>query len=491
MTWALRRRMRLAVMGCCGLLAAIAPAFADTDAAYQPAVPGMTQEWLTQWHGPDKLTRYPDLAFAAGPAEPLHIVVDRRIKFQEMVGFGASVTDASAFVLQHFLDDEQRQSLVQELFSREAGIGLDFVRVTIGASDFSLEPYSLDDVPPGETDAGLEHFSIDANREELLPVLRAALAINPQLKVMASPWSAPAWMKTSGSLVKGQLREEAYGPFAQYLSRFVDAFAAEGVPMYAITLQNEPHFEPPNYPGMRLTPAARSRLIGEFVGPLFAERHPQTRILEWDHNWNELDAPLLVLQDPGASRYVSGVAWHCYGGFVAAQSTFHMIRPDKETYITECSGGGWEPPGLDPLTQFAGQLIAGGIRGWAKGVLLWNLALDEDHGPRLGGCPNCRGVVTIDSHDGRVTRNPEYYALAHYSRFVLPGARRIASSQEEGGLDNVAFENPDGSVVLVVVNGSKAGRRFSAGEPGCRFVSALPAHSVGTYVWTNPGKCGL
>lgn len=490
MTLAFLRAAGLAVVASLGLLAALAPAFADSGEASRPPAPGTTQEWLTQWHGPDKLARYPDLAFAAGPVEPLHIAVDRRIRFQEMVGFGASMTDASAFVLQHFLDRDARRALVRELFSRDAGIGLGFVRVPIGASDFSLEPYSLDDVPAGATDPDLAHFSIDRNREELLPVLREARAANPGIKFMASPWSAPAWMKTSGSLIKGQLREEAYGAFAQYLSRFVDAYAAEGVPMYAITLQNEPHFEPGNYPGMRLTPAARSRLIGEYVGPLFAERHPQTRILEWDHNWNELDAPVLVLQDPAASRYVSGVAWHCYGGFITAQSTFHTIHPDIDTYITECSGGGWEPPGLDPLTQFAGKLIAGGVRGWAKGVLLWNLALDQDHGPRLGGCPNCRGVVTIDSRDGGITRNPEYYALAHYSRFVLPGARRIASSQEEGGLDNVAFENPDGSVVLVVANGSGAGRRFSAGEPGCRFVSALPAHGVGTYVWTNPGTCG-
>ena len=194
------------------------------------------------------------------------------------------------------------------------------------------------------------------------------------------------------------------------------------VSIFAITVQNEPHFEPGDYPGMRLDPAQRARFVRQYLGPLNS-----ARILEWDHNWDEPNSPLAVLADSGARRYVSGVAWHCYAGDVSAQSVVHDAYPDKDAYITECSGGDWAPKFADNLAWMVSKLIIGGTRNWARGVILWNLALDEQHGPHTGGCGNCRGVVTIKS-DGTVERNEEYYALAHISRFVPPGARRIAST---------------------------------------------------------------
>jgi glucosylceramidase len=469
----------------CLLLAGPA-AEAKDDAQSKSATP--VKVWLSTVDQTKQLAHEPDIAFETASPLVSNIVIDADTRYQEMVGFGASITDASAWLIQNRLNREQRAALMQELFGRSPGIGLSFTRLTIGASDFSRTHYSLDDMPRGATDPALAHFSIEANRADVLPVVKSALAINPQLRVMASPWSAPGWMKTSDSLIKGSLKPEAYGVFADYLLRYIDAYAAEGVPIYALTLQNEPHFEPGDYPGMRLDPPARARVIGEFLGPRLAKRGAATRILDWDHNWDEPDSPLKVLADPVARSYTAGVAWHCYAGDVAVQARVHDAFPDKETYFSECSGGGWEPLRSEGLVWLTRNLIVGATRGWAKGVLFWNLALDEKYGPHLGGCTDCYGVVRIDSVTGKVTRNQEYYALAHASQFVRPGARRIESSAGTHDLSNVAFRNADdGSLVLIVANSSGEVRKFSASSAGRMFVYELPAKSVATFVWNPKG----
>lgn len=431
------------------------------------------------------LARQTDLPFRAfdAAARSAAIEVDSSRRFQEIVGFGAALTDASAWLIQHRLTIAQRDALLRDLFGPEPGAGFSFLRLDMGASDFALRHYSYDDVPPGETDPQLTHFSIAADRAETLPILRQALAINPRLFIMASPWSAPAWMKTTGSLIKGTLRADAYGAYAEYFRRFLAAYAAEGIPIHAISIQNEPHHEPDDYPGMRLAPAARARFIGAHLGPLLARAGIPTRILEWDHNWDEPDSPLAVLADTVARRYVSGVAWHCYAGDVAAQSLVRDAHPDKDVYFTECSGGGWAPDFGDNLAWTTKNLVIGATRHWARGVLLWNLALDENHGPHLGGCGNCRGVVTIDSRTGAVTRNEEYYALAHASRFVRPGAQRIASTSADG-LESVAFRNADDrSVVLIVLNPGAAPRGFQVRFGASAFAATLPGRAVATYRW--------
>ena len=450
------------------------------------AAQGQTvQAYVTTGDQARLLERVSDVAFKPGTAAPLVIDVDPRQRFQPITGFGAAITDASAWLIQNKMTPAQREALLRELFGPAPGLGLSFTRLTIGASDFSRSHYSFDDMPPGQSDPELRHFSIEPNRADVLPVTQAALQINPQLKVMASPWSAPGWMKSTGSLVQGTLKPEAFAPFARYLSRYVSAYAAEGVPIFAITLQNEPHFEPKDYPGMRVDPAKRAAFIGGHLGPLFAREHPGVRILDWDHNWDEPGSPADVLEDPVAARYVAGVAWHCYGGDVRVQAALHDRWPDKETWFTECSGGEWAKDWPNNLQYFVRTLVIGTTRGWAQGVLLWNLALDENHGPHLGGCKDCRGVVTIDSRTGEVTRNVEYYALAHASRFVRPGARRIWSSSGYRDLDTVAFRNTDGSLALLVTNGAKEARRFAVRVGGRSFAYELPAQSVATFAWAG------
>ena len=234
-------------------------------------------------------------------------------------------------------------------------------------------------------------LSREPDRSARLPLLRQATAINPQLRLIASPWSAPGWMKTTDDLVGGSLRRDAFGPFAWYLLRIIQAYASEGIPLFAVTVQNEPAFEPKDYPGMLIDATARAELIGRHVGPLFAAAGSSTRILEWDHNWDAPAQPLAVLGDTIARRFVSGVAWHCYAGDVRAQDLVHTAHRDKDVYVTECSGGAWAPVFADNLQWLVRTLVIGATRAGARGVALWNLALDEHGGPHLGGCGNCRG----------------------------------------------------------------------------------------------------
>jgi glucosylceramidase len=290
-------------------------------------------------------------------------------------------------------------------------------------------------------------------------------------------------MKSSGSLIKGTLLPRFYGSFAEYFRRWIAAYEAEGLPIFAITLQNEPHHEPNDYPGMRLSPAQRAAMIANHFGPLFTRHNIGAEIWDWDHNWDEIDSPLAVLAHPVARRYVTAIAWHCYGGEITAQSIVHDRYPEKDTYFTECSGGEWAPVWADNLKWNVSKMVIGNARGWARGVALWNLALDENHGPHLGGCGNCRGVVTINSSTGQVTRNPEYYALAHASRFVRPGALRIASS-EPAGLETVAFRNVDDqSTALIVLNTTDLEQRFAVRAGGASFTTSLPGGAVATFTW--------
>lgn len=451
--------------------------------------PPVVSAWITTGDQSRLLARDPDLHFTpTTPEAGIALVdVDGSRTFQSIVGWGAAMSDAAAYLIQTKLNAEQREALLQDLFGREPGIGLSFVRIPMGASDFSRAHYSYDDRPPGERDPALEHFSIDVDRAEKIPALKRAVAINPQLKLVGSPWSAPGWMKSSGGLIKGTLLPRFYGTFAEYFRRWIEAYEAEGLPIFAITLQNEPHFEPENYPGMRLSPAQRADIIGNHFGPLFARRGIRAQIWDWDHNWDEPNSPLAVLADTLARRYVSAVAWHCYGGDIAAQTAVHDAYPDKDAYFTECSGGEWAPVWADNLKWNVSKMVIGNARGWAKGVALWNLALDESFGPHLGGCGNCRGVVTIHSTTGQVVRNPEYYALGHASRFVRPGAVRIESSAPTG-LETVAFRNAgDGSIALIVLNTAATASRFAVRVNGAAFTTSLPAGAVATFTWSRAG----
>lgn len=452
--------------------------------ARSPSKAPVVDAWVTSGDGHQRLSRLDPIEMGQGPAEALVIRVDPSRRYQAIEGFGASFTDSSVWLLRNRLDARQRSALLRDLFDPKTGLGLGLTRITIGASDFSQTHYSYDDMPPGETDPGLTRFSIAPARANVLPVVREAMSINRALRVFASPWSAPGWMKTSGSMIKGKLSPEYYDAFAHYLDRTIAALAAEHVPVYALSIQNEPNFQPENYPGMHMDASERAAFVGGHLGPLLARSRSRVRLLDWDHNWDQPQSPLAVLADPVARKYIAGTAWHCYAGNVSAQSQVHDAYPEKETWFTECAGGAWMPEWRAPLVWMTRNLIIGSTRNWAKGVILWNIALDENDGPHLGGCGNCRGVVTINQKTGAVTRNVEYYVLGHASRFVRPGARRIESDSGVDGLETVAFQNPgNGKTVLIVLNTADQPRHFSAGVGNDRFSTSLAAGSVATFTW--------
>lgn len=436
--------------------------------------------WVTSGDRSRLLSEQAPVRFTIGASADRPVfAVDTRRRYQSMVGFGAAITDASAWLIQTRLSPPQRDALMRELFGRgDGGLGFSFTRVTIGASDFSLDHYSLADA----ADPSLRDFSTRRMEAFVFPTVRQALALNPDLKVMASPWSAPGWMKTTGSMIKGQLKPEFHATYADYLRRYIDAAAAQGVPTDYLSIQNEPDFEPDNYPGMRWSPQGRATFVGDHLGPLLQSAGIKTRILDWDHNWDLPEQPLAVLSDPRARAHVAGVAWHCYAGDVAAQDRVHDAYPGKEVFFTECSGGEWAADFSASFAWMMKNLIIGSTNGSARGVLMWNLALDEAHGPHTGGCGNCRGVVTIDSRTGAVQRNQEYYAFGHASRFVRPGAERIGLTVPEG-LKGVAFLNPDGERVLIVLNEGADPATFAIRDGPWQASAELPPKSAATFVW--------
>jgi glucosylceramidase len=453
-------------------------------ASVATAKPPVAQAWMSSSDGKQRLELLPPIALRGGATIGPVIKVDPDRQFQRIEGFGAAITDASAWLIRTRLSSTQRKALMRELFDTRSGMGLEATRLTLGASDFSLSHYTYDDMPPGRVDTDLSHFSIAPAKANVIPVAREALAINRRLRIFLSPWSAPAWMKSSQSLIKGRLLPEHYDAFARYLWRSVAAFERARVPIYALTIQNEPAFEPPDYPGMLITPVERADIIGNHLGPLLARKRSKVKLFDWDHNWDKPEEPLAVLADARARQYVSGVAWHCYGGNVSAHAKVQAAYPDKESWHTECSGGDWAPDWGGTLQWMTQNLIIGTVRSGGSGTILWNLALDEKSGPHLGGCGNCRPVVTINQATGNVTRNVEYYVLGHVSKFVRSGARRIASKGGGDGIEHVAFRNPGrGQLVLLAMNGTKETRAFSVEAGGRHFATSLAAGAVTTFVW--------
>jgi len=430
------------------------------------------------------LVNKPLLQFGNSQTSALTIRVDASVQYQAIDGFGASLTDSSAWLLDHKLTPEQRKDLLEKLFDRKMGIGLSILRQPMGASDFALTDYSYDDVAMGQKDLKLEKFSIEHDKAYIIPLLKDAIALNPDLKIIASPWSPPGWMKTSQSMIYGALLPDSYPAFAKYFVKYINAYSEAGVPIYAITMQNEPLNIPGNYPGMGMTAVEQATFLRENLGPALRDAGLKTKVFVFDHNWDLIEYPIRVLSDSKAAAYAGGIATHCYGGAATAQMELHDRFPEKEIWMTECSGGDWQKGNL--LEQQV-RLIINSTRNWAKTVVLWNMALDQNHEPFLGGCTNCRGVVTINHavSPTQIIRTVDFTALAHASKFVRPGAHRIASNSfDQGSLEDVAFQNPDGSVVLLVLNSSGSSLSFNIAWKDEFASYKLPAGGVATFTWS-------
>lgn len=409
--------------------------------------------------------------------------------YQTMDGFGASLTDSSAWLIWNALTFEERQALLEELFDARAGIGLSYIRLPMGSCDYTaigVKDYTYDDMPEEETDYGLEYFSISHDESYIIPILQQILQINPGVKIMAVPCSAPVWMKTSEDLTYGRLidNDAIYNTYADYFVKFIQAYAAEGITINAVSLQNEPHYEPKGkYPGMWMDEKDQARLV-KVMGPKFEEAGIEAEIVIWDHNWDEYDYPITVLDDEDAKPYIAGSAFHCYRGQVLSQSLVKEAHPDKNIYFTECSAGGWSTDFGNNLIWSFQNLLIGSTRNWAQTVLEWNLALDN-YGPNNPpvGCTNCVGIIDIDQDTGQVTKSSEYYAYGHLSKFVPGGATRIDSTGKQSDIENVAFKNPDGSLVAVVLNSGYSARHVNIVWREESFTYTLPYRSVVTFTW--------
>ncbi len=399
--------------------------------------------------------------------------------FQEMDGFGFTLTGGSAFHINN-MSKEKRHALLTELFAFDKeNIGISYLRISLGASDLDAEVFSYNDLPDGETDVNMKKFSLSPDKKFLIPVLKEILAINPEIKILASPWSPPAWMKTNKATKGGSLKPEFYDAYALYFVKYVQEMHKEGITIDAITVQNEP-LHPGNNPSLLMPAAEQADFIKQSLGPAFIKAGIKTKIIIYDHNADKPEYPITVLNDPEAKKYVDGSAFHLYGGVIENVSKVHEAHPDKNLYFTEQWIGAPGDFGGD-LKWHTKQLIIGASRNWCKTVLEWNLAADPEQKPHTpGGCNRCLGAVTIDGD--AVTRNPAYYIVAHASKFVRPGSIRIGSNIPSG-LPNVAFKTPDGKVVVIILNDSKTDQKFNIKLGNEVFSASLEKGSVGTFVF--------
>jgi glucosylceramidase len=401
-------------------------------------------------------------------------------QYQPIDGFGLALTGGSAQLLMR-MEPVPRNSLLKELFASEGNaIGISYLRVSIGASDMNDHVFSYDDWPAGENDVDLAKFSLGPDRTDVIPMLKEILAIDPRIKILGSPWSAPAWMKTNEKSKGGNLKPEYYGAYANYLVKYIEGMKAEGITIDAITIENEP-LNPKNTPSMVVFAPEEDAFIAKYLGPAFQKAEIRTKILLYDHNPDVPSYPLSILADPDASKYVDGTAFHLYGGETSTLTNVHDEYPNKNLYMTEQSIGG-PPSGPLGVAAAVSRVLIGATRNWSRNVILWNLAADPNYGPHTndGGCTMCRGAITLDGNN--VTRNLAYYALAHFSKFVRPGSVRVGSNDLEQ-LSSVAFLTPDGKIVLIVSNTGNFSKTFDVKYHGRSFTTTLPEESVGTYLW--------
>eukprot|EP01105_Mastigella_eilhardi_P006911 TRINITY_DN18415_c0_g1_i1.p1 TRINITY_DN18415_c0_g1~~TRINITY_DN18415_c0_g1_i1.p1 ORF type:complete len:462 (-),score=117.84 TRINITY_DN18415_c0_g1_i1:16-1401(-) len=401
--------------------------------------------------------------------------------YQSIAGFGFTMTCGSASLL-YGLPAEQRTTLLRELFGNGTGsVGFSFLRMNLGSCDMCDHDYTYDDVPEGEADPQLSRFSINCERAALIPLLREIYDVCPGLPLLATPWSAPVWMKDKSSFIGGSLQEKYYGVYADYFVKYITAMAAEGITITAITPQNEP-LNGGNEPSLVMPADAEATFIKKYLGPAFTAANISTKIVIYDHNCDRPDYPETILADAGAAAYVDGSAFHLYAGDVSAMTEVHDAAQDKHIYFTEqyTAGPGDFGGDLDWAVQ---NLLVGASRNWARTVLLWNLAADAAYKPHTpGGCSTCLGGITVDGTS--ITRNVGYYIIAHASKFVRPGWLRTDSSTT-GALPSVAFVDPvSHTTALIMVNLSGAAQVVAV-KSGNAVVTkaALPAGAVATIVW--------
>ena len=447
------------------------------------AATGSVGIWVTTGDQSKLLQQQPGISFATDAGtNKTTITVDENTTYQSIDGFGYCLTGGSATLINQ-LSSAQGDSLLHELFLNGTNqIGVSYLRISIGASDLSASDFTYDEVPAGQTDVTLTNFSISQELTDLVPVLKRILILNPNIKIIATPWTPPTWMKSNTSFVGGRLNTAYYDAYARYFVKYIQAMKAQGITIDAITPQNEP-LNPNNNPSLLMYAAEEANFVKSNLGPQFQNNAITTKIIAYDHNCDHPDYPDSVFADVNANPYVNGSAFHLYAGAITALSTVHTNYPTKNLYFTEqytSSTGSFS----GDLSWHINNLIIGAPRNWSRNVLEWNLANDANYGPHTsGGCTNCKGALTISGTS--ITRNVSYYIIAHASKFVNPGAVRISSNTFSGGVQDVAFKNPDGSKVVIALNTGHTSSTFKVKWGTQSFTYTLAVGEVATFKWAG------
>lgn len=435
--------------------------------------------WLTKNDQSVLLKEQNKLSFSGKINNLPTIEIDETQTFQTIDGFGYSLTGGSALVINQ-LSKDNKAKLLQELFgNKKDSISISYLRISIGASDLNLSSFTYNDLPIGEIDLELKKFSLKEDEKDVISLLREIIKINPKIKILGSPWSAPLWMKDNNSFFGGHLQPKYYGVYAQYFVRYIKEMEKLGIRIDAITPQNEP-LHPGNNPSMLMSAQQQADFIKNNLGPEFKKANIKTKIIIYDHNCDKPEYPLEVLNDADAKKFIDGSAFHLYAGNIDCLTKVHDAHPDKNVYFTEQytnSKGAF----AGDLGWHINNLIIGATRNWSRNVLEWNLASDAEFKPHTpGGCNVCKGALTIANNT--VTRNVSYYIIAHASKFIPPDSVRI-NSNVTGNINNVAFKTPNGKIVLIAQNNGKETANFNIEFKNKLATITLPANGVGTFIW--------
>lgn len=429
----------------------------------------------------------------SGSMSPYVVKIDYGRRFQTIDGFGAAITGAASYNLMH-MPQQDRTAFLKKVFDRESGIGSSLVRVSIGASDF---PASGAEFTWCDTE-GIENFSPHPDDVKyLIPVLKEIYAINPDLKIIGTPWSAPRWMKERNSWTGASLKEDCYQVYAEYFVKWIEYMENEGFCIYAVTPQNEP-LNRGNSMSMFMGWKQQRDFIRTALGPAFEKAGIETKILVFDHNYNydnnssQLGYPLHIYADAETSKYVSGSAWHNYGGDVSELDQIIYEYPDKEVYFTEASIGEWNYTFDSCLLNDFESIFMGTLSRMCKGITLWNLMLDDKKGPyspAAGSCKTCYGAVDVSSSDYvTLEYRSHYYNIAHASKVIKPGSVRVGTSGfTKDGITYMAFLNPDHTTGVIILN-KTAEDQSLVFVPDGRDYSVrydVPARSLVSLLWKD------
>ena len=432
--------------------------------------------WVTS--GADRFASAPSVQWQAraGSSSDVSVVLDPSRKYQDILGFGGAFTDATCYTFNR-LAPNARQKLFHELFHPDE-MGLSVGRICVGSSDYSTKLYSFDD---GEPDPELTRFSIAHDREYILPVLKEARAANPDLFLFSSPWSPPGWMKLNGSMLGGSMRRSYLKHYAEYYLKFLQAYAAEGVPVQALTSQNEVDTDQDGRMPACIWPQEYEiEFVRDHLGPLLERSNIPTKVWVLDHNYNLWGRAVCTLADPKLRKYCNAVAWHGYYGTPDMMTKVHEIYPEVEMHWTEGGPDYTDSGYLTDWCKWSGK-YSDIFANWCRSITAWNLALDERGRPNIGPFP-CGGVVTVNSQSAEVTPSGQYWAFMHYSRKVKRGARRFASQSSANDLQHVAFENVDGGKILILTNPGPA-RTVQVQLAGMAAAVPMKSDSVATLTW--------